>query len=319
VAAKATPPALARGPSPGTGRMSEIQRGRLLAATAVAACEEGAANLTVANVVERARVSRRTFYELFDGVQDCVLALFDDAAARAQSVVLEPWESDGVDWRGRVRASLAALLILFDSEPQLARLLVVEWPTVGAPATLRRRFRICARLAHALDEGREDGSGTQSDPPALIAEGVVGALASILHARLVQTDGGPLLDLLNPLMSMIVLPYLGAVAARRELSQPVPAVPAPDPGAQAGNSVERLGVRITHRTVSVLRAVAQRPGASNRLIAQHAGISDQGQISKLLRRLQRAGLVENTGGASGAPNAWTLTAKGQRLERYLRP
>jgi hypothetical protein len=54
------------------------------------------------------------------------------------------------------------------------------------------------------------------------------------------------------------------------------------------------------------------PGSSNRAVADRSGITDRGQISKLLARLLTLGLVENTGGgpACGGPNAWTLTSRG---------
>ncbi len=79
-------------------------------------------------------------------------------------------------------------------------------------------------------------------------------------------------------------------------------------------------MRITYRTVRVLIAIASGPGASNREIATAAGIQDQGQVSKLLTRLEHLGLVHNEGAgpAKGAPNAWTLTAKGQRVEEAVR-
>jgi hypothetical protein len=54
---------------------------------------------------------------------------------------------------------------------------------------------------------------------------------------------------------------------------------------------------------------------ANREIALDAGIADQGQISKLLARLQDLGLIGNTGlgHAAGAANAWSLTAIGEDL------
>jgi AcrR family transcriptional regulator len=285
----------------------------------MSACEEGAANVTVSSIIERSQVSRRTFYELFDGVQDCLLATIDDAIAQAHDRVLEAWSQDGSPWRTRVRAGMTALLEFFDQQPQLARLLVVEWPAAGAEA-LERRSRLCRQLACVIDQGREEMKGDRREAPPLIAEGLVGAVASILQAWLLEpAPEGRMSDLLNPLMSMIVLPYRGAAAARRELAEEVsPSVA--EAGGSAGELVERLGVRITYRTVLVLRAIAAHPGASNRRIAQEAGVADQGQISKLLRRLERAGLVENPIGedARGAPNAWTLTAKGERVERSLR-
>ena len=74
-------------------------------------------------------------------------------------------------------------------------------------------------------------------------------------------------------------------------------------------------MRLTYRTVRVLLAIVQTPGASNREVAESAGVEDQGQISKLLSRLKTLGLVENTGAGpfSGEPNAWRLTPKGQQV------
>jgi hypothetical protein len=70
----------------------------------------------------------------------------------------------------------------------------------------------------------------------------------------------------------------------------------------------------------VLMAVAARPGASNRAVGEGSGISDQGQISKLLARLCALGLVDNTGEGHprGAPNAWRLTARGAEVEGAIR-
>ena len=78
-------------------------------------------------------------------------------------------------------------------------------------------------------------------------------------------------------------------------------------------------MRLTYRTARVLEVVAEYPGASNRLIAEHAEIADQGQVSKLLARLERLGLMRNTGEghAKGEPNAWRLTALGESVASRL--
>ena len=71
----------------------------------------------------------------------------------------------------------------------------------------------------------------------------------------------------------------------------------------------------------VLGAIAEHPGASNREIAERAGIVDQGQISKLLGRLAKLDLVVNRGEGQerGASNAWHLTGRGTQVERVARP
>jgi DNA-binding MarR family transcriptional regulator len=81
-----------------------------------------------------------------------------------------------------------------------------------------------------------------------------------------------------------------------------------------------VGMRLTYRTVRVLMAVAAHPGSSNREIGIAADMHDQGQTSKLLTRLSKLGLIENTGAglARGAPNAWTLTPKGHQIQQAIR-
>jgi len=71
----------------------------------------------------------------------------------------------------------------------------------------------------------------------------------------------------------------------------------------------------------VLAAIAQHPGASNREIAEVAGVTDQGQISKLLSRLAGLDLIENHGYGQekGAANAWRLTARGTQVVKATRP
>jgi DNA-binding MarR family transcriptional regulator len=113
---------------------------------------------------------------------------------------------------------------------------------------------------------------------------------------------------------MIVLPYLGPAAARKELAKPLPKISAAAP--HEGNPLGELEMRLTYRTVRVLMAIAAQPGSSNRTVADAAEVTDQGQISKLLTRLHDIDLIQNTGGGAtrGEPNAWTLTNKGKRVQ-----
>ncbi len=293
-------------------QVSDIQRARMLSAMAVLAAERGAANVTVADVVGRSGVSRRTFYELFSGREDCFLAAFDDAITRIAREVIPAYEQPG-RWRERIRAALTALLEFLDYEPGMGRLVIVE--TLGAgPKALERRRHVLAQVITAVDEGRLEAKRSDG-PPSLTAEGVVGGVLSVLHSRLLQDNPGCFVELIGPLMGMIVLPYLGAAAARRELGRPVPKA-SNNPRRTVPDPLRELEMRLTYRTVRVLMAVASNPGSSNRMVADGAGIKDQGQISKLLARLARLGLIENTGEGSArrGPNAWRLTEKGRGVE-----
>jgi AcrR family transcriptional regulator len=308
---------------PAPGRVAEIQRQRILGAMGEVAAERGAGNVTVAHVVARAGISRRTFYELFEDREACLLAALDEAIGEAASVVLPAYEA-GRDWRERIRGGLGALLSFLEDEPGLGRLCVVEALGAGEHA-LERRAQCMAALIRAIDQGREEVPSGRVPPP-MTAEGVVGAVFSIVHTRILVggAPGGrggaaaPLTALLAPLMAAIVLPYLGQAAAQKELQRPTPLLktksrPRRDP-------LEGLDMRLTYRTVRVLMAIGGHPGASNRLVAEGSGISDQGQISKLLARLHGLGLIENSGRGrpKGAPNAWQLTPRGHEVEQAIR-
>jgi AcrR family transcriptional regulator len=299
--------------------VSEIQRLRILAAIAEVASERGAGAVTVAHVVARAGVSRRTFYDLFEDREECFLAAFDEAIEQASRPVIEAWHAPG-SWRERARAALAAMLVFLDEEPALARLCVVEALAAG-PRALERRGRIVRALIGAVDEGRGE-TRKGAEPPPLTADGVVGAVLSVIHTRLLEGDTGakPLTGMLGALMGMIVLPYQGRGVAQRELDKTTPTPLSSPKRPRRADPLEGLEMRITYRTVRVLIVIAEHPGASNRQIATHAGIQDQGQVSKLLTRLQHLGLIENAGEgpAKGAPNAWRLTARGEQVEQAIR-
>jgi AcrR family transcriptional regulator len=305
------------GPASGPERVMGLQRARMLAAMVQASVERGAGNVTVADIVGRAGVSRRTFYEIFHDRDDCFLAAFDEGIARASRHVLDAYDPDA-KWIDRVRAALIALLRFLEDEPSTGQLLLVG--SLGAgPRALERRQGVLRELIAVIDQGRAQAKKGQ-EPPPLTAEGIVGGVISVLHARLLEEDPTPLSELTGPLMGMIVLPYLGSSAARKEIMRPVPKrAPGGASASRGANPLMQLEMRLTYRTVRVLMAVAAHPGSSNRVVAEASGVSDQGQMSKLLTRLAQLELIVNTGAgpARGEPNAWTLTDKGWQVQTVI--
>jgi AcrR family transcriptional regulator len=323
-----------------------MQRRRLLSAMVEVLGEHGYEDATVGRICKRAGVSRRTFYDLYDDREGCFLDAFGHAIERLAQRVVPVYRMTvpagkgthgGGRWHERVRAALTVLLECFDAEPEVARLCLVE-TLKGGPAVLERRRVVTGALTVAIDEGRMEARA--ADPPPLTAESLVGGAISVIHSRLVlharvgtgdlRLPGGSesggrgterLVELLNPLMSMIVLPYLGPAASRKELDRPVPTPrtvahasnghgPAP-----ASNPFRGLPIRITFRTMRVLSTIGAQPDASNRDVGEVAGVTDQGQMSKLLRRLEHAGLIENLGEGQirGQANAWRLTPQGHAV------
>ncbi|HYM45451.1 MAG TPA: TetR family transcriptional regulator [Solirubrobacteraceae bacterium] len=282
--------------------------------------ERGVGEVTLADICARAGVSRRTFYDRFPDRNSCLLAAFELGVQRGAERMAPAYAAQR-RWRDGIRAALAEGLRFLDDEPAFGRLLVVH-SFSGCDELVRRRAEMQALLWNVVDRGRSEGAAGRSEPPPIVAEGVVGAVLAVIQTRLLAQyaqprDERPAIELFGSLMSLIVLPYLGPSAAQRELRRP-----APLPLRRDGEPVARLsdfedhGVRLTYRTGRVLSAIAQYPGSSNREVAERAGIVDQGQISKLLARLERAGVITNLseGTSRGAPNAWRLTELGERVE-----
>lgn len=329
----------------GREHVTEIQRARMISALIDVVSERGRADATVAHVVARSGVSRRTFYEVFDDFEDCFLAALDQSIARGSEYVLDGYDP-AEKWRPRIRTALIGLLEFLEDEPAMGRLCVIE--TLGAGARVHeRRAHIVDAMIAVVDEGRLESRAARALPQ-LTTEGVVGGVLSVLHARLlapsrvssdsVTTHGAAhpkgarkaggtrragqqqdsLLALTGSLMGMIVLPYIGPAAAHQESASPPPERRTRARFA-AGDPLRGLEMRLTYRTVRVLLAIATNPGASNRDIGAAAGIGDQGQISKLLGRLEKLGLIENSGAGQGrgVSNAWALTKKGYEVEQLV--
>jgi AcrR family transcriptional regulator/DNA-binding MarR family transcriptional regulator len=300
-----------------------MQRARLLSAAVPVVDELGWSGVTVTDIAARARVSRRTFYDLFANREDCLLAVLDDTVGRVERDLAEAG-LEGVSWVERVRGGLWRILCFLDRDPALARVCVVQ-SARGSRRVLQAREDLLSRLASVVDGGRSQNARAEQ-APVLTAEGLVGVALAILYKRLLSGEQAPLSDLHGDLLGMIVLPYLGSAAAGRERKRQAPGQ---SEKAVAGmvrvlpmrreDPLGEVPMRLTYRTSRVLGAAAQRPGASNRVIGEHAGLTDQGQVSKLLARLQRIGLLTNTGDgqARGERNAWQLTPLGERVTRQL--
>ena len=192
-----------------------------------------------------------------------------------------------------------------------------------------RRGRILEILQLVLDSGRS-GDASAATPP-LIDELLVEGAISVIRARVASPQQGALSRLVDELMGVITYSYLdrpsgvsapprppSRVSVPSPLPSEEPALSPLTPGRVVATSPPRPVpvVRMTYRSLTVLTAVGEKPGASNREIGDAVGIGDPGQISRLLRRLSDQGLIQNAGEArNGAPKCWHLTEEGQALQR----
>jgi AcrR family transcriptional regulator len=302
--------------------VQDEQRTRILESMAEAMSARGldGGSVTTGEVLERAGVPSEIFYALFVDRDTCLLAACELALARARKRIVVAYDAEP-RWLDAVKAGLGALLRFLEDEPALGRLLII-YSMSGGEQLLRRRAQVLATLAEVVDRGRYETAAERHQPAAIVGEGVVGAVIAVLQNRLLRDDDRTgVTELFGSLVSIIVLPYLGVGVARRELVRPVPPARVPGVGMAADGSLKEGDVRLTYRTARVLSAIADYPGASNREVADRAGIVDQGQISKLLGRLQAAALIVKIGDARttrGAPNAWRLTDRGELLLARIR-
>ena len=118
------------------------QRAKLLDAMVRVVAEKGYEAATVADAVKLARVSRGTFYELFESKESCLAAAYrlgvDVLAARVAEAV-----RGAGDWREELRLGLRAYLRTFDEEPMFARVYLLHWAPVPTErdASIRRFAR----------------------------------------------------------------------------------------------------------------------------------------------------------------------------------
>jgi AcrR family transcriptional regulator len=189
-----------------------IQRERLIVAMLNAAAELGYLETNVQDVIDRAGVSRPTFYEHFSNKEDCFLAAFDTSAERLRRKVDAAVRKGGDVWRDRVRFGLEALLRFASREPDTARTMVVEARAASA-AAVKRRVELMDEFAGCLQaQAREllpEGAGRN----AMTASGIVGGVESLLYSRLCKQEYDQLESLLPSLMYFVVLPYEGHEAA----------------------------------------------------------------------------------------------------------
>jgi len=189
-----------------------IQRERLLLAMLNAAAELGYLETNVQDVIDRAGVSRPTFYEHFSNKEDCFLAAFDTRADRLRKKIDAAARKGGGVWHDRVRFGLEALLKFAAREPDTARTMVVEARAASATA-VRRRVELLDHFANCLDSQARKLLPQTASHTEVTASGIVGGVESLLYSRLCKQEYDQLESLLPSLMYFVVLPYEGHEAA----------------------------------------------------------------------------------------------------------
>lgn len=196
--------------------VSAVQRERLLAAMLRATAELGYREVSVQDVLDRAGVSRPTFYEHFENKEGAFLAAFDSAATRLRGR-LETTAEGGEGWRERLRLALEELLRFVAEDPDAAMSLIVDG-RAASPEALMRRDDLLDHFSSCLDSMVRAEAPAGEGPSAIAAAGIVGGIEALLYSRLNRGEADGIQALLPSLMYFAVLPYEGHEVASEELT-----------------------------------------------------------------------------------------------------
>jgi AcrR family transcriptional regulator len=189
------------------------QRTRILAATVDVVAELGYPETRVVDVIKRAGVSRKTFYELFDDKEDCFLAAFEVAAGALIKVTNDGYESaPDASWPDRLRLGLTNFLGIIAERPNAAKFCIVEVLAAG-PKALARRDAVMRQFTGYIERGRSE---TSVDLPAMTSLALVGGIYELLYSEILHGATGSLPGRLPDVLYWVVHPFLGDEQAEAE-------------------------------------------------------------------------------------------------------
>lgn len=237
------------------------------------------AEVTMEQVAERAKMSRRTLYANFPDRQGLLVAAVDSACAQVAAVAVSAFNRHEVPVDG-LRAAFEALLAFLASRPNLAHLLLIAGDEGGEPV-LRRRDRGLRPVRALLRSVPASPPGSAMSGIAI--EASLGGLLALMRRRFKEAGPSGLVGL-GPICTYIALtPLVGPVQAttaaegrayRRGRSDFLAAVAHTDTGVAFGQIPMSLD--------------QPRPATE---IAEEVGLSRE-QTEALLAELLAVGLIE---------------------------
>jgi len=200
---------------PFPGLRSRPARERLLEAMLLVSGELGYEQVAVKHVIERASASRATFYKHFEDREDCFAQAHLGASEWLYRRLIGAAKRQS-SWREGLRAAMAELLEFCANQPQIAKALFVEVHAAGEQA-LAQRADLMERLSRALDSARRE-IPTRQAPPPVTSTFMVGAIDTLVCAKLMDGDGERAPEMLPGLLHFVVMQYYGEQAAWEELT-----------------------------------------------------------------------------------------------------
>lgn len=177
-------------------QVSRSQRERILRSIVEVSAERGYAAATVADVLERAGISRKTFYEQFTSKADCFMTAFEEGAriVVGPAIAQDPGSGPPLE---RFSAGLRLYLEGMAAHPAYARMFMVE-VHAAAPEVARRR----AALLDAYVEVVNEIFGAESAEDRFAGRALVAAISSLVTVALMDGDVEGVCALHAPLVAV---------------------------------------------------------------------------------------------------------------------
>ena len=195
----------------------EAQRARMLEAMTQAVAEKGYARVAVADVIERAGVSRKTFYEQFANKEECFLAAYDAGVDRLLAAIDEALATLAPDWLAAARRAVEVYLETMAAGPAFARAFLIEALGAG-PAALERRSIVQGRFADQLAAIHRRARADIPEIPALAPltfRAAVGAVNELVTAHVLEHGADTLPELADAILDVHVALLIGREVASR--------------------------------------------------------------------------------------------------------
>lgn len=170
------------------GTTAAIARARIFEAMAHVVAERGYSQATIADIVETAGISRRTFYEHFRDKEECFLATYRTGCENGLAQIRAAELESAGDWREYLRRSIERFVGVLAAEPHFARVLLIEVLGAG-PRALTAREEILVqfverfRVLHDLARSEEPQLGEVPDEH---LRALVGGTAELVQQVLIR-------------------------------------------------------------------------------------------------------------------------------------
>ena len=191
------------------------QRTRMLAAMVQAVADKGYARVAVADVIDRAGVSRKTFYEQFANKDECFLAAYDATVDELLATIDEALEALAPDWLAAHRAAVHAYLDALAASPEFARAFLIEVLGAGPEALSRRaavQDRFAAQLSDVHRRARADIAEIPEVPPYTF-RAAVGAVTELVTVHVLEHGAETLPELADAVLDVQLALLVGRQVA----------------------------------------------------------------------------------------------------------